>query len=1063
MSRWERGEMETFSERLIVAASTIDELMSENIEPLPGQKTDTDRAALRLAAWCRSSASGNWRQFTRRLHRDGWDFPMVLERFASVRRTSSAPAPPWVGDAFWIDAALRSSGGHAAESAPESRKPVAFEQLLLPVVHQADARMWAGVAERAAGMLADTARASLRQALLQQLSELCAPALYTEFDNARASRAASSYQHFVTEMGAAGFRRLFEAKPVLLRLIAVMTRQWIDTTTELVTRLDTDLLAIRTELLGGADPGHVTGIHGDLGDPHRGGRSVHIVMFADGARIVYKPKDLRIDVALCDLVDRINRAAPPLELRAVRALACAGYGWTEFIEHAPCADQQGFERYFARAGAWLALFHCLAASDIHQENIIAAGEHPVPIDVETLLQPAMEEPADQAPESQGFHDALEIVANSVMSVGLLPSYERSPDNKVFASGGLVSDWNVKTPIRWTDINTDAMRPIRSREPGKTTPNLPRVGSCHARFIDHVDALLTGFEDYAGFLAASPVDAALDGFAGLPVRIVPRPTKFYAMMLSRLRDHRTMNDGVLWSAQADFVARLADWDTDNDPRWPLLEAERSALLTLNVPFFTSPSDGTDLRDDTGISISSPGVSGVDRARARIRGFDPREIAWQLTVIRQNMESFRGSAGISAGNVEPSPGSGDVNEPTREMFIAEADRVATELTRYAIRRGTAAAWIALDWSSDSDTFELICLGHDLYNGVSGIALFFAAHAAVTGCTPSHELALAAVAHLRKELRGHNAAPAARALGLGGGSGLASIVYALAVMSKCLHDDALLADAQAVAALITDDLIAADKQLDVMGGSAGAILGLLRLYRDTRSGDVLDCATRCGEHLLAEPRVGPEGRRTWRRPNSGKALNGMSHGAAGFAYALSSLAAATGRPDFAVAASECIAFENSSYSREHHNWPDLRGDGGMHWPSQWCHGAPGIGLARIAISKLPQADTATLTADVRNALQAVESGWSSHLRDTLCCGSLGSVEFLSEAGTALGRPDLRELATRQLAGIIYAAAARGDYRWSASSGRFNPGLFRGLAGVGYTALRRVEDSLPDVLIWE
>jgi hypothetical protein len=27
----------------------------------------------------------------------------------------------------------------------------------------------------------------------------------------------------------------------------------------------------------------------------------------------------------------------------------------------------------------------------------------------------------------------------------------------------------------------------------------------------------------------------------------------------------------------------------------------------------------------------------------------------------------------------------------------------------------------------------------------------------------------------------------------------------------------------------------------------------------------------------------------------------------------------------------------------------------------------------------------------------------------------------------------------------------------------LFRGLAGVGYTALRRVEDSLPDVLIWE
>ena len=96
----------------------------------------------------------------------------------------------------------------------------------------------------------------------------------------------------------------------------------------------------------------------------------------------------------------------------------------------------------------------------------------------------------------------------------------------------------------------------------------------------------------------------------------------------------------------------------------------------------------------------------------------------------------------------------------------------------------------------------------------------------------------------------------LKLGGGTGLGSIIYALAVMSKCLCDDRLLADAQVVAALITDDLIAADRQLDVMGGSAGAILGLLRLYRDSHSGDVLARATRCGEHLLGQRRVGPEG---------------------------------------------------------------------------------------------------------------------------------------------------------------------------------------------------------------
>ncbi len=36
----------------------------------------------------------------------------------------------------------------------------------------------------------------------------------------------------------------------------------------------------------------------------------------------------------------------------------------------------------------LALFYALEATDFHHENLIAEGEHPVPIDLETLFQPA---------------------------------------------------------------------------------------------------------------------------------------------------------------------------------------------------------------------------------------------------------------------------------------------------------------------------------------------------------------------------------------------------------------------------------------------------------------------------------------------------------------------------------------------------------------------------------------------------------------------------------------------------------------------------------------------------
>src|SRR6185437_8715815 len=144
--------------------------------------------------------------------------------------------------------------------------------------------------------------------------------------------------------------------------------------------------------------------------------------------------------------------------------------------------------------------------------------------------------------------------------------------------------------------------------------------------------------------------------------------------------------------------------------------------------------------------------------------------------------------------------------------------------------------------------------------------------------------------------------RSLGVGGATGLGSIVYALALMANCLRDDGLLADAHVAAELFTDDLIGADRQLDIIGGSAGAILCLLRLYRDGQSDAVLRRAIKCGEHLIAQGRLGETGRRSWVGQGLGeRALNGMSHGAAGFAYALASLSAATGRDDFAQAASE------------------------------------------------------------------------------------------------------------------------------------------------------------------
>ena len=1068
--------MEAFYQCLLERAATIDELLSDDFEPLPGRKDDSELAARRLAAWCRSCANGDWGLFGHRLERDGLSFGHVLMRFATVRRKASARPPLWVEDAFWIETALRSTTAERGWAQPLG-EPCAFEHLLLPVVERAEALLWTGLSARALENFTEAARAKFSFMLLNGLSDLCAPALYERFAEVRAGATSPDplpadrtvgtlrYDQFVADMKAGGFRRLFEEKPVLLRLIAMLTRQWIDSSREFVCRLDTDMEALRRDFLLYQAHARVATIDGEISDRHNGGRTVLRVTFEDGARIMYKPKDLRVDVAWHDLVSSLNGSTPPLQLRAARAMACENYGWTEFIDHTGCADLQSCDRFFRKAGAWLALFHCFGATDMHQENIIAAGDDPVPIDLETVLQSAATARKSQEVEEAASEAAADIIANSVLAVGLLPAYGRSPDNSVFAMGGLTADWNSKIKISWRNINTDEMRPARMKVVGETNPNLPHVGGRYAKFSEYTDAFIAGFEDYARFLVhrmrGPDQENLMQGFAGAAVRKVVRPTRFYSMLLQRLKDHRSMNDGVMWSAQADFIARLSDWGENSDTSWPFHRAERAALVAMNVPHFVSPSDSSEFLDATGVITSSAAPSGLDRARARMRSFDAREVAWQAEVIRATVARSKPAESAKGGELLA-----QTNGPalaTKEIFVSEADRIAAELAEVAIRRDGSAAWIGLDWLGDAEVFQLVCVGPDLYSGVSGIAVFLAAHAAVTGQSASAELALAAMAHVRKKLKDPNAARFARSLGTGGATGLGSLIYALTVMSKSLQDEALLADAHAASDLMTNDLIAADKWLDVMSGSSGAILCLLRLYRDTQADDVLARAVRCGEHLLGQNRIGPQGRRSWVGQSLGpRALTGMSHGAAGFAYALASLAVATGREEFAQAASECLAFENASYDADRHNWPDWRHEGQPGWACRWCHGAPGIGLARAALLKRGAMDATLLKADVRNALAGAEQCWPAEI-DTLCCGTLGSVEFFCEAGEALGRSDVRRTAAERLAAVVRAAGSAGDYRWNSGKRQFNLSLFRGLAGVGYTLLRQVDDSLPNVLIWE
>ena len=125
------------------------------------------------------------------------------------------------------------------------------------------------------------------------------------------------------------------------------------------------------------------------------------------------------------------------------------------------------------------------------------------------------------------------------------------------------------------------------------------------------------------------------------------------------------------------------------------------------------------------------------------------------------------------------------------------------------------------------------------------------------------------------------------------------------------------------MTDDLIAADKRLDVISGSAGAILCLLRLYRDTQLEDVLARAVRCGEHLMRQARIGPQGTSNlgWAEPRAASPQRDVARRSR---LCLCACIFRRLRPDAKSSSKphpNVVGFENSSYDADPHNWPDWR----------------------------------------------------------------------------------------------------------------------------------------------
>lgn len=969
-------------------------------------------------------------------------------------------------------------------------EPLPFGELWLPFIAAVRRRLTRSASywER----LSESAHHDIERGLLKRLALAAAQTVYTEFDAYRAQRlgalaafvkpqAADLYRPFVDHLRGAQLIPLLEKYPVLARLIANRSQLWGDLHVECLERLEADWSDLLEQFAGGVDPGRVTALQAGISDYHRGGRGTILLTFESGLRLVYKPKPMGIELAYNQFLDWLNTYGAPVDMKALTILNRGEYGWAEFASHQPLTDQAAAERYYCRIGALACVLYMLLGTDCHNDNLVAHGEYPVAIDNETLFSHAIF--LLEGGEQDARSTAYAMMRHSVLVSLLLPQWMISGVDPIAFDpsgiGALEAQLLPSTETRWLHVNTDRVKPVQEQRKLEPQANVPRIGDAVAYPEHYHEHILAGFSAMYRFFMAqrsvfTGVDSPLSIFKGQTVRHIVRHSNAYTTLLNSAFQPKLLKDGVEYSLPFEMLIR-AYFDALGDPTAKqILRAERNALMRGDLPLFSSYADGTALLLDTGELVTNTyfDQSSYDRVIKRIEGLDERDLNWQKRFINGSIQS-RVAVDVHQATVTNNDRLGSPLDAalTVDELVAEAAAIGRLLEVEAIHGDDGSAtWIASAFHEPIQRHQLEPINLSLYNGQAGTALFLAAAAGLKVWDGARSLCLAALQPIRDMLR----FPALdmRQMGIGAGFGVGAWLYLLARAGEWLDDSDLIEEARRGALRLTPDIIAADRRFDVLNGSAGAVLGLLTVYELTSDPEVLARAVLCGKHLVNNRTPASSGLRAWDTHDDGSLWGGFSHGAAGISYPLARLYGVTGAAEFRTAAEEALAYENTLFDAQEGNWRRVfapafveREKDRIQWFwSSWCHGAPGIGLARAA--SLRWFDNVQLHSDVDRALTATQRALTSKPTPSrfLCCGDMGRVECLFTMARLTGISELEETARRYAARIVQQAAQIGGYRPAGTQVLHNSGLFTGISGIGYELLRLGHpERVPSALLWE
>lgn len=786
----------------------------------------------------------------------------------------------------------------------------------------------------------------------------------------------------------------------------------------------------------------------NLGDKHRGGKSVALLEFNTGEKILYKPRNLSIDSHFSELLEFI-KTETNTDFRCPQLILRDSYGWVEYIDYKSCSTQTDIINFYYRLGCLLCILYSLEATDFHYENIISHGSYPVLIDLESFFHPY--KPIDGMETNQG-------IDQSVLRTGILPNEVTINNIHTVDMGGLSNLDNTESLLptsiyEYHKDGTFAVKRITQKLNGGK--NIPILNGQKRNIDNYLCHFVNGFKNTYTFIIKNKAKylQVIAIFKNDNTRVLFRNTFVYTHLLTEAN-----NINILKSTKKlqEHFQLLKEVIPDYSIAERFVEYEINDLWKRDIPLFTTKVNSRNLwYTDTDCIRNFFKETGFETVIAKINRMSINDLYNQIWIINTSLKLKQSLIINNKNSFKYKPNNRFLNN----RIIKVINNVKKHLYRNIHALNDDVLWLVVQAQNvEANKYKLVESSYDLFSGMPGEILFLSYYGKIYNDTFSSEIAKKAYEYLIRKVK--ISSQSIKPLGLYAGWG--SLIYLNTELYAILSDDMYLRNNEELICKINfKELIDKDTNYGLIKGAAGFICACLNYYEYSQSQNALTLAIYAADTLLKKV-VKMKTGIGW-QIFSDQPLAGLGHGASGFIVTFCKLYKITKNEYYIEIIFELLKYENSLYSSENGNWKDVRKSirrNGLEdiYTTAWSHGAGGIGLARIELLQ-SGINSEMIINDLNNALKCVlNNGLKYNM--TLSFGSLGNMELL-----------INYLQYNYDNHIYDELVKRYDYITQYllvnklkinETGVISLGLMTGITGIGYQMLRYLfPDKVKSILL--